>query len=1307
MPFDEIVARIESRKNPPPPRKRRPLLRLLRVLLLLALVLLLALGGGAWWLLATESGLRFALFDAPQKLDAPLRIRAKQVSGTLWHGFSGTGWHIETESADIDTDRFTLAWQSSALWDKHVLIDKLAAGDIIITPKPVPPKPDDPTPPQMPDSLALPFAVSIKQIQTGRITQGETVLLHGVSASYRYDHREHRAEVLSLQTPWSESKGTLRAEAAAPFKLAGRLDSQGELDGIAIENRVDLAGNLGEITLKTDLAGNGVSLRADTALRPFAETLGQRIGHVKLAGAGISPHAFWDTLPKADLNFTADVVPDLDGATAGLDGEIYLRNDAPAAADRQGIPVRSLQGRFAVNESGAVEIENLEAHLMRRGVIRAQGGIYTLKQTLSLNTAVENLSAADLLAQDFAGQLNGTVHLGGTFAAPQAAFKLDTGFAKTSGLLKLLTDKKHGQQTLLLEQGEILPPGGGKLNLAAGLELFKQQRVQANVVSSAFNPRKLYPSLPEGSINGQVKLTGELAKTAFHAELALQPSAIQGASLSGTGKVSYENNHLSRADTQIRLGANELFTQGSFGKRGNVLRLNINAPELQQFGFGMRGALSAKGTVSTVADGWTKIDAALEGQARNVVLPGDVRLNTLDFRANGSPDTSRPLNVLLRGKGLAAGGTVVDEIDASLEGLLGQHRLRADAGLKIDGKPLKLKLAANGGLNAQNQWHGTVGTLDLAGALNLHLNRPMRLEAGAQRVVLGAADWRALGGGLHLERFVWDPQQGLTTKGRADRLHFSQLHNFYTPPVEHNLVLAGDWDLAYGQSPRGYLNVRQQSGDITLPTNRKPQLGLKNFVLRTEISARGILSRFSGDVRYGKTQGDFNILQAFGAGAFAKAPIGGSINVAVDELDTLRNLLPVGQSVRGRIRAQAQFAGTLDAPKLHGTINGENLYYRNRDVGVILSNGTLQSRLQDRRWLIDALTFRQGGGTLTLQGAADYGRTEPDIGADIVFNRYPVLDQPDRRLTLSGKGKLSYNGKLFSLDGNLRADEGRFGFQESSAPTLDDDVVVLGETKPETAAGTPLNLNLNFDLNDRFHFSGQGLNVTLGGKLTLAARPNQNIRATGSVHVVKGQYKAYGQDLIIGKGIISFVGPLDSPNLNIRAKRRNSPVGAGVEVLGNLNHPRISLVADRPMSEKDKLSWLILNRASSGSSADEATLATAASAWLAGNLNDRIGLVDDFGLTSRQNRNAQTGEMNPAQQVLTFGKQLTQNLYLGYEAGLGDASQSAKLVYQLTRSIQGILRIGTQSSGGEVKYHKRFDSLRALFHPSQQDNEHD
>ena len=175
------------------------------------------------------------------------------------------------------------------------------------------------------------------------------------------------------------------------------------------------------------------------------------------------------------------------------------------------------------------------------------------------------------------------------------------------------------------------------------------------------------------------------------------------------------------------------------------------------------------------------------------------------------------------------------------------------------------------------------------------------------------------------------------------------------------------------------------------------------------------------------------------------------------------------------------------------------------------------------------------------------------------------------------------------------------------------------------------------------------------------------------------------------KGHISFVGPIASPNLNLRATRKYSPVGAGVEVLGSLDNPRVSLVSSEPMSDKDKLSWLILGRASSGNESDEATVAAAAGAFLAGNINDKIGLLDDFGMTTRRTRNTQTGELNPAEQVITFGKRITNELYLGYEYSVTSANQAVKLIWQINSALQVISRVGTDSVSGEVRYTIRFD----------------
>ena len=54
----------------------------------------------------------------------------------------------------------------------------------------------------------------------------------------------------------------------------------------------------------------------------------------------------------------------------------------------------------------------------------------------------------------------------------------------------------------------------------------------------------------------------------------------------------------------------------------------------------------------------------------------------------------------------------------------------------------------------------------MSGGFNLKLQNRMSLEAGAERVALGAAQWAAMGGRLNLNSFVWDKKNGLTSKGR-------------------------------------------------------------------------------------------------------------------------------------------------------------------------------------------------------------------------------------------------------------------------------------------------------------------------------------------------------------------------------------------------------------------------------------------------------------------------------------------------------------------------------------------------------------
>lgn len=1357
-----------AQAEPPqtPPVRTRSRWRMFAWVLLCGLLLLAAF---SVWVASTESGLRFGLYRLPSLFG--VNITSKNLQGTLTKGLRGDEWLIETKGADIKISKLILDWRPSELTRPSLHVKSLIAGDIAIVTKPVPPKEEDPSA-GLPEHIDLPATVFFDHIETGKISVGpnfqeQTVYIEKLKGAYRYDRTQHRLDLTEAVTSWGKSSGAAVIGLKKPFSVDTAVYTKGALEGETVRGTTRLFGSLQDLQTDILVEGERVRLSARSTLHPFAGQIDQMIGEIQAEGFRINPAAFLPTLPKADLNFDASIVTSFSDGIA-LDGSIDLENGAAGFADAGAIPVRSLLGEFAIDRKGMVNIKEADIGLLQQGRVRVKGAIDTVDDQLDLAVGVQDVTAADALAQTYAGRLNGAVNVKGETASPNIDWNIDGGNAVSTGLLSVLTDKTLGQRTLKLTGVKLMPKNGGEMTAEGSLELFRDRLLKLDIVSKGFNPAQLDPLFPRGSVNGTIALNGELAKQKFDGKMQFAPSTLNGVTLSGKADIAYENQHLPRALTDIRLGTNVIKTDGSFGKKGDRLNLNVNAPDLARFGFGLSGAVQAKGYLSgDLSDGIQTFETDLAGSARALRVADVLTVRTLDFKLKGSPDMAKPLAVELKGDQIVLSGQSPASIGAVnlLAGGTGlNHRIRGGGSMGLGGKQYKLEIDARGGVNQdKTQWKGVVEALDISGAFNLKLQNRMNLEAGAGRVVMSPARWSAMGGTLNLQSFAWDKQNGITTKGSAQNLHMAELHNFYRPPVSHNLVLGGDWDMSYSQNARGYLNIVRQGGDIVLPQNNQP-LGLSALSLRTRFQNNRIDAVLEGNTRFGTVDANVGINQQFGGnianapltgrvnanvgnlaslrplmpnsaqsitGSFsgsavlggrvgtptiastlklntnyghgdgtvnigqgnsiATSPLSGRINLNVSELAAFRNFIPVGQTIKGRLIGAVTLGGSVGEPLMNGTLNGDNLYYRNQAQGLILDNGVLRSRLQGRHWVIDSLKFHRGG-TVELKGRVELEDINPDVDVDIVFDKYRTLSRPNRRLALSGRAKVLYNVRRgVSLVGGLKADFGQFGFQEASMPTLGDDVVVLGEERKEQSATTPIFMDLDLDLNDSVRFVGEGLNVTLGGTLKLTARPGETVQGIGTVRVVKGRYKAYGQDLDITKGTISFVGPLGDPNLNIRAERRLSPVGAGVEVLGHLSNPRITLVADEAMSEKDKLSWLILNRASSGSDGDEAALSAAAGALLAGQVNDRLGLVDDLGFTSKRSRNAQTGELNPAEQVLTVGKQLSNELYLGYEYGLTSAEQSVKLVYQLTRAVQAVARIGSKSWGGELKYTIRFD----------------
>src|SRR5690606_18564724 len=128
----------------------------------------------------------------------------------------------------------------------------------------------------------------------------------------------------------------------------------------------------------------------------------------------------------------------------------------------------------------------------------------------------------------------------------------------------------------------------------------------------------------------------------------------------------------------------------------------------------------------------------------------------------------------------------------------------------------------------------------------------------------------------------------------------------------------------------------------------------------------------------------------------------------------------------------------------------------------------------------------------------------------------------------------------------------------------------------------------------------------LGGRLRLHTNENGVLRAEGRINTERGRFLAYGKRLEVERGVVRFDGPLDNPTLEVEAWQRNQPVEVGVRITGTVSSPLVQLISEPPVSDGEKLSWLVLGRAPGDAQGADLALLQAAAGTLFGR-GDSVG----------------------------------------------------------------------------------------------------
>ena len=791
-----------------------------------------------------------------------------------------------------------------------------------------------------------------------------------------------------------------------------------------------------------------------------------------------------------------------------------------------------------------------------------------------------------------------------------------------------------------------------------------------------------FPAIISGSLNSQGKITQDKQQISV-SDIDLQGSLSQRP-LSLTGNLHMaEQPLLNVPQLTFTYGDNKINAQGNLGSVSDFT-LDINAPNLSGLLIGLSASVNGKGAVTgnimhpnLVMDLTAKqfhfrdiglTQAGIKGQLNteqqiqgqlNAQLNGfhynDIKVNSLQLSASGD-EQKHSLQLISEGYPIAANMNIIGNFDRTLQqwqGTISQLMLKTEFGhiqtnksvsVTYDNKSTQSTIAAH-------CWMHSNIDLCFPQTFNVGTNGeiPFEIKRFDLAFINKILEEDLLKGKLNSKgKVAWSTQAPLSAEIQINGNALS-------------LAKKLDYRTFKLDMPKVVLNANLANNDLALKTEVHVQ---EQGKINADLKLQDIANTR-------KLSGTFTIPH---------------LNPAI-----VNQLLANDEKVSGELKANLTLGGNLSAPTLNGDILLKQLNAKIRALPFDIKNSELALHFAGTNSTLKGFV-QTDDSRLNLSGEAHWKninewRTRLNAQAE----KFKVDIPSMAKLTISPNVEITASPKLLELSGNIEIPKARIAIEslpESAIEVSTDEVILDGKTKrtlpknipAETRSGIAVKSDLKIHIGDDVSLKAYGLKTNLNGLLSVRQEKG-NLGLYGEVNLKNGRYASFGQDLIIRKGLISFVGQPSQPFLNIEAIRNpeameDNSVTAGVKVTGLAGSPSITVFSEPGMPQDQALAYILTGR-SLENSGDASSSGSVGAALLGmglaktGNVVGGIGKA--FGI---KDLNLGTQGVGDSSKVVVSGN-ITPRLQVKYGVGLFDGLAEVTLRYRLlpqlyVQSVSGV-----------------------------------
>jgi len=1217
------------------------------ILFIVACLLLVAVAipaGIIYWTAYTQNGLRFVVGHLPKTI-ARADIKVGEIHGSLAGGFRATYVDIDHERVHLHFDEVYGRMRLLPLLWQTIHAQEVSMTKALVEVRRRPPPDVDYEPRFLPRWLMVKVDRVKADSATLIVPNGRQLIFSPVTAAGVARHRTIRVFDGSLDfgTLTMQGKGELRAaspmeletDARFTWKLSNQPDwvatavTQGTLDELLVTSqitapfRADLAGRMLDLT-------SGFHWLAEMRIHDFdlrtwggGGLLGRITGQLKLSG---------DT---DDIRGEGPMTPE------------GLRVGAFDMRFRSAYPYRETQ-----LHSLEFVHHTSQARIAGAGVV----GIVPNGPELQLRGTWKNfrwpLVGHDIGVRSATGEytLNGTWPYAVRASGEVQALELEPLQFQMNGSL--------GKDRLIVHSSETAA-FDGIFSSTGEVVWTPDDHWSAKGAAVGVDLARIRPDL-ESSLDFEYSASGK--EFAADADFSVQVQSLAGrlrnVPASGEGKVSRVDLEWLFDGVKLGAGGTQLALDGRLATEAD-LKFDLDSRDLSLLAHDSRGELHASGVIQgTLHDPMLKVVARGGG-----IQHGELRIGKLsaavdfDSRSQGASKA----DVVLRD--VAYDDREFDALTFTLNGTAQSHVARLEAA----GLGLTVKSEATG-IFADGAWRGQLYQLGITGSesLRLDLDAPVALLISADRI---RTDWLCLKGtpARVCADGDWTPAKWSATL-TANDLPLGPLTTNLTPPVRYrgNLSVNARAFGAAGEPVQGGIRADLVDASIIhrLSSGRDETITLGSGLITVDASPATVRAEAGLDAgQVGTISGRVDVARS--AHRWQDMPIKGSLQARTGELGFVTLYLPQIDRTVGRLTADLKLDGTLGTPYTDGTLalaDAELDFYQ---INLALRQVSLKARLNDNTLQFDGAA-RVGQGGVSTNGKLEWRDALPYGQISIDGENLRVVDVPEAKIDASPDLNFRITGRRIEVSGEIKVPYADIVPADlTNAVRASSDEIIVGETEAALSRRFEVLTDVKMTLGDRVRIDTSGLTGRLTGNITVRSGYDDVTRGTGEFQIAEGRYTAYGRQLDIDRGRLSFTGgPVNDPGVDIRAIRRfpDSNTIAGVNVRGTLLQPRLTFYSEPSLPQSQIVSMILggggpaatANNENNRQSGARNEFVAQGGAILAQQLGARVG-IQDVSLESDV-----TNETS-----LVLGKYLSPRLYVSYGISLTEALNTLKLRYSL------------------------------------------